>query len=98
MNINIKIHKKLKKLLSKCNKCFTEFEQKFLYEKFFKTSNFCGLPEIHKSKVIEAAIHSQNTEVVEVWEPSDLKLRSIVGGSNCPPKRLGYFLDTLLKP
>ena len=80
----MKIHKHLKKLLHKYNKCFTESEQKFLIEKSFKTSNFYGLPKIHKSKVIERAIHSLNTEVVEVQEPHDLKLRLIIGGSNCP--------------
>ena len=92
----MKIHKNLKKLLHKYNKCFTESEQKFLNEKSFETSNFYGLTKIHKSKVIEAAIHSQNTEVVGVWEPCDLKVRPIVGGPNCPTRRLSYFLDTLL--
>ena len=97
LNINMKIHKNLKKLLHKHNKCFTESEQKFLNEKYFETNNFYGLPKIHKSKVIEAAIHSQNTEVVEVREPCNLKLRPIVDGPNCPTRRLSYFLDTLLK-
>ena len=63
-------------------------------DKSFETSNFYGFTKIHKSKVIEAAIHSQNTKVVEVWEP----LRPIVGRPNCPTRRLNYFLDTLLKP
>ena len=27
-----------------------------------------------------------------------MKLRPIVGGPNCPTRRLSYFLDTLLKP
>ena len=63
LNIDMKIHKKLKKLLPKYNKCFTESEQKFLNEKSFETSNFYDLPKIHKSKVIEAAIYSQNTEM-----------------------------------
>ena len=98
LNIDMKIHKNLKKLLHKYNKCFTESEQKFLNEKSFETSDFYGLPKIHKSKVIEAAIHSQNTEVVEVREPRDLKLRPIVGGPNCPTRRPSHFLDTLLKP
>ena len=98
LNIDMKIHKNLKKLLHKYNKCFTESEKKFLNEKSFETSNFYGLPKIHKSKVIETAIHSQNTEVVEVREPCDLKVRPIVGGPNCPTRRLSYFLDTLLQP
>ena len=51
INIDMKIHKNLKKLLHKYNKCFTESEQKLLNEKSFETSNFYGLPKIHKSKV-----------------------------------------------
>ena len=82
LNIDMKIHENLKKLLHRYNKCFTESEQKFLNEKSFETSNFYGLPKIHKSKVIEAAIHSQNTDVVEAREPCDLKVRPIVGGPN----------------
>ena len=98
LNIEMKIPKHLKKLLHKYSKCFIESEQKFLNEKSFETSNFYGLPKIHKSKVIEAAIHSQNTEVIEVREPRNLKLRPLVGRTNCPTRRLSYFLDTLLKP
>ena len=86
MNIDMKIHKNLKKLLHKYNKCFTEPEQKLLNEKSFETRNFYGLPKIHKFKVIEAAIHSQNTEVVEVRESRNLKLRPIVGSPNCPTR------------
>ena len=97
LNIDVKIHKNLKKLSHKYNKCFTESEQKFLNEKSFETSNFYGLPR-GLPTYIEAAIHSQNTVVVEVWEPRDLKLRPIVGRPNCPTRRLSYFLDTLLKP
>ena len=53
---------------------------------------------ISLNKVTEAAIHSQNIEAIEVWEPGDLKLRPIVGGPKFPTRRLSYFLDTLLKP
>ena len=97
LKTGMKIHKNLKKLLHKHNKCFPESDQEFLNGKSFETSNCYGLPKILKSKVIEAAIHSQNTEVVEVREPSDLRLRPTVGGPNCPTRRLSYFLDTLLK-
>ena len=94
----MKIYKNLKKCLHKYKKCFTESEQKFLNEKSFETYNIYGLPKIHKSKAIQAPIHSQNTVVKEVRERSDLKLRPIFGGPNCPTRRLSYFLDTLLKP
>ena len=98
INIDMKVNKNLNKHLKKYDKCFTESDQKFLREKFSETSNFYNLPKIRKSKVIETAIHPQNTEVVEVREPSELKLRPIVGGPNCPTRRLSNFLDTLLKP
>ena len=70
LNIDMEIRKNLKKLLHKYNKCFTEYEQKFLNKKPLETSNVYGLLKFI-SKVIEAAIHSQNTEVVEVREPRD---------------------------
>ena len=98
LNIDMKIYKNLKKLLHKYKKCFTESEQKFLNEKSFEINIIYGLPKICKSKVMEAPIHSQNKQVVEVRERSDLKLRPIAGGPNCPTRRLSYFLDTLLKP
>ena len=95
LNLDIKIHKILKKLLHKHNS-FTESKQKFLNEFFFETSNFYGLPKIHTSTVTEAAIHSQNTEVVQIWESHNLKLRTIASRSNCSTRRL-YFLDTYFK-
>ena len=98
INIDMKVNKNLNKHLKKYDKCFAESDQKFLREKSSETSNFYDLPKIRKSKVTEIAIHPQNTEVVEVREPSELKLRPIVGVPNCPTRRLSNFLDTLLKP
>ena len=51
LNIDMKIHKKLKKPLHKYNICFT-IKNKI-------SSNFYGLPKIYKSEVLEAAIHSK---------------------------------------
>ena len=50
------------------HKYFAESEQIFLNEKSFEASNFYDLTKIHKSKVMETTIHSQNTYVVEVWQ------------------------------
>ena len=44
LNMHMKIHKNLKKLLRKHNECFTESERKFKNEKSFETSNFYGGP------------------------------------------------------
>ena len=68
VNIDMKTHKKFEKFLHKYSKCFAESEQIFLNGKSFEASNFYDLTKIHKSKVMEATIHSQNTYVVEVWQ------------------------------
>ena len=48
LNIDMKISKNLKMLLHKYNKCFREYEQKFLDKKSFEISNVYGLPKIHQ--------------------------------------------------
>ena len=37
--------------------------------------------------VIESAINTQNSEIIEILEPNDLKLRPIVGSPNPPNMR-----------
>ena len=48
----------------------------------WKTSNFYGLPEIHKSQHIKEAIKEQNTEYIKLPlpPPPHLKMRPIVDG------------------
>ena len=48
--------------------------------------------------VIESAIDTQNSEIIEIFEPNDLKVRPIVGGPKCPTRKLGQLIDILLKP
>ena len=78
--------------------CFTESESKFLNDKHHEVSNFYGLPKNHKSRIIESAINTQNSEIIEIFEPNDLNLRSIVGSHKCPKRKLSRLIDTLLKP
>ena len=73
---------------------FTDFLTKFS----FSTSNFYGLPKVHKSKIIQEAIQVQNSEYIKINEPSDLTLRPIVAGPNCPTRSLNNLVDILLKP
>ena len=61
--------------------CFTELEWKFLHDKYYKVTIFYWLSLIHKSMVIESAVNAQNSEIIETFEPNDLKLRPIVGGT-----------------
>ena len=72
-------------------------EWKFLNDKHHEVSNFYGLPKIHKSKVIESAIKTQNSEIIEIFEPNGLKLRPIVGGPKCPTRKLSQSIDILIE-
>ena len=47
--------------------------------------------------VKESAFNTQNIEIIEIFEPDDLKLRPIVGGPKCP-RKLGQLIDILIKP
>ena len=70
----------LKRLTEKFKNELTQQEIKYLTNFSFKTSNFYGLPKIHKSKLIKAAIENQNNECIQLLEPADLKLRPITIG------------------
>ena len=72
----------LLRFLRKYKMCFTEPEWKFLYDRHHEGSNFYGSPKIHKSMVIESAINTQNSEIIEIFEPNGLKLKTIVGDPN----------------
>ena len=57
--IYIHIMKKLKKLLNKHKSIFTVKEFKYLNEADYSTSNFYGLPKIHKSQLITNALKNK---------------------------------------
>ena len=57
-----------------------------------QTSNFYGLPKVHKSDIIAKAIEEQNSEYIKIHEPEDLTLCPIVTGPNCPTKRLSTLI------
>ena len=61
------------------------------------TSNFYGLPKIHKSTSITTAIKEQNEDYVKLPPPPNLKLRPIVAGP-APTHRPSNFVDIILKP
>ena len=73
-------------------------EFKYLNEADCNTSNFYGLPKIHKSQLITNAIEKQNSEVVSINESQNLKVRPIVGGPKCPTRKLSELIDAFLKP
>ena len=64
----------------------------------YTTSNFYGLPKIHKSTKIAEAIKNQNCDCINLLEPDDLKLRPVVAGPNCPTRPVSNLIDILIKP
>ena len=62
------------------------------------SSNFYGLPKVHKYKQINEAIQKQNNEYIEIHEPDDLTAKPIVCGPNCPTRPLSQLIDMILKP
>ena len=63
-----------------------------------KEANFYGLPKVHKSEIIKKAVQEQKSEVICVPNPSDLKVRPIIGGPSSPTSHLSELIDHLLKP
>ena len=61
------------------------------------TSNFYGLPKIHKSKLIQSVIKEQQEEYVHIIELSDLKLGPIVVGPIFSTRPLSNLIDNILK-
>ena len=97
-NDDSKIMKTITELTNKFTDELTDQEKKYLTKFEFKTSNFYGLPKIHRSQDITEAIQQQKTEVINILNPVDLKLRPIIAGPVCPTHRLSHFIDIILQP
>ena len=97
-NMDLNILSKLGKVIKKHKKCLTKEEQDYLLNFEFKTSNFYGLPKIHKSELIKREIQLQNSEYIQCLRPPDLKFRPIVAGPACPTHRLSNLIDIILQP
>ena len=97
-NIDKKITAKIRKLCSKYNTILTKKEQDYLIDFNSKTSNFYGLPKVHKSEEIKKAIEIQKAEYIELHNPEDLKFRPIIAGPACPTHRISNLTDILLQP
>ena len=93
-----RIMNNLKVILHLYKKCLTDKELDYLTNFQAKTSNFYGLPKIHKSKMINVKCEQLSSSYVQINRPTDLKLRPIVAGPICETSHLSNFLDILLKP
>ena len=82
--IDSKIQSNLLRFLTKYKLCFTEHDWKFLNDKHYEVSNFYELSKICKSMLIESAKNTQNSEIIEIFAPNDLKLMPVVSDPKCP--------------
>ena len=96
-NDDQKVLKKISKLVDEQGRNLTKDEKDFLLKFECKTSNFYGLPKIHKSKIILSEVEKQNSEYIKILQPNDLKLRPIVAGPSCPSHRLSNVIDISIK-
>ena len=64
----------------------------------YNTNSFYRLPKIQKSQLIATAIKQQNSEVFNIKEPQDLKVKPVVVGPKFPTRKLSQSIDILLKP
>jgi hypothetical protein len=97
-NEDDKIMLKLKKLTKEHNHELTKSETDYIQNFTYRTSNFYGLPKIHKSKEINDAVQKQNSDYIKLPPPDDLTMRPIVAGPSSPTHRLSNFVDIILKP
>lgn len=97
-NEDKRIMTKIKTFVKQHKDILTEKETDYLTKFESKTSNFYGLPKVHKSSQITETVLKMKTDYIECNRPEDLKMRPIVGGPNCPTHRLSNFIDILLKP
>ena len=92
------IMKKYRSFLKQHQTELTKKEYDYLTNFEYKTSNFYGLPKIHKNKEINDACSSSNSNYIKVTAPNNLTFRPIVAGPACETHRLSYFIDILLQP
>ena len=95
------ILQKLESLVNKHRDSFTKKEVEYLIKFSCKSSNFYGLPKIHKSKSIQKSCEENYSTYLQLTKPKDFKLRPIVAGPACETHRLsnffGYYPETLLE-
>ena len=89
--------KKIKNLI-KLAKDISRHEIAYLLEFDFKSSNFYGLPKIHKSSLIKSKCGETQSGILELKDPIDLQFRPIVAGPVCETLRLSNLINILLKP
>lgn len=99
-NKDDRVIKKVENVVRKHGQQLTDKEKNYIKNFAWRTSNFYGLPKIHKSKSIKDAVATQNAEYIKLSPDAaqDLKFRPIVAGPCSPTHRLSNVIDLVLKP
>ena len=84
------------KYIEKYKSNLTEKERDYLLNFESKTTNFYGLPKIHKCKDINDACSISDKNYVELKAPESLSFRPIVAGQTCETHVLSSLIDILL--
>ena len=87
-----------RKLIDKHKTVLTEKEESYLLQFESKDSNFYGLPKVHKSAQIAAKCAESSTQIIQINDVTDLKLRPIIAGPQCLTHRLSNLIDIVLRP
>ena len=86
-----RVMKRTSELTNKYESLLTKAEKLYLTNISLSTSNFYGLPKVHKSKQINEAIQQQNNHNIKIHEADGLTVRPIVGGLNWPTRPVTLF-------
>ena len=89
---------KLRELMHQYQDCVTDKEFKYITNFDCSTSNFYGLPNIHKFKSIIQEVQQCNSAYLHIETLNDLKVRPVVAGPNPPTHHLSELLKQILKP
>ena len=97
-NIDNNLFSEIKKFVQDNKNILTTKERDYIIDFEPTTANIYGLPKIHKSKLIKAAIEKTSETFIHLPRPSDLQFRFIIGGPNAPTNGLSTLLNNLLFP
>ena len=97
-SIDNNVMRKVKLLITKHNQELTPQEADYVTNFEWKTSNFYGLPKVHKNKTIMDKCNDSDQSCIHVPQPIVLEMRPIVAGPMCATHRLSNLLDIILKP
>ena len=76
----------------------TEKEESYLLQFESNDSHFYVLPKVHKSAPIASKCAESSTQIIQMNDITDLKLRPIIAGPQCLTHRLSNLIDIALRP